>query len=366
MVNTNIKVSPNEIFNKYTLNRNFLKLIENDQKISDLIVSIGDNIFNLQSYKFGYEYQLHDFCLYTETYNDTVLVFILQNIINNNRNKPILKIINNNISFIESGWDIKNSSSIFLASTINEYVNSLCKKQLYALHENDLSYHKYGKIRNLDDLESKILKKDFSNIDSNRSKYFYPNETIQLQPNNVIQSGYYKKWDSGLLEYDIVYKLSYVKSEINDYIQYDVLKCNDVTINDSDSDVNDTSYNENKKYFADNDAKTIFKFNASGESIIDNIKQINRHKYVNAYSATIEFPIIFKDINYMIFDSNITNQVRNITSRTIDSASNKVVYLNKCRKSITPMYLMFDLTDNPDNAGLLFNSFHCKIVGRWK
>ena len=366
LTNTNIKVSANEIFDRYTLNRNFLKLFKNDQQILDLLKLAGQDLFALRSYYRGHTYQRGDFCLFTTKYKDDILVFILQCLIDNNTNYPEFKIVNYDVSFEDSGWLIKNSVSIFLNHTITTYINSIYKKKLLVLHDYNLSYHKYGEIPDMPALNTKVLKKDFSNIKEDRETNFYPHETIALQSDDVIVSGWYRRWDNGLLEYDIIYKLAYSKMSEEVGVEYSVLKCNDLTILDSDENPEDTTYNENNKYFASDEDKIMFKLKSSKQSMIENTIQTNRVPWMNVYSATIEFPVLFKDINYMIFDSSITNQERNTDLPTIDSGTNKVVYVNKCRKSITPMYIMNDLIKDPTKAGLLLNTFHCKIVGRWK
>jgi hypothetical protein len=54
-----------------------------------------------------------------------------------------------------------------------------------------------------------LLLADLSNADKNRETIFYPYYTHKIEPDNTILYGYYRVWDSGTLEIDLVYRLGY-------------------------------------------------------------------------------------------------------------------------------------------------------------
>lgn len=62
----------------------------------------------------------------------------------------------------------------------------------------------------VEDVDTKILRDDISNVNRRREHAFYPYRTISIlkeQPelSNVILDGYCRIWDCGLLEYDLTY-----------------------------------------------------------------------------------------------------------------------------------------------------------------
>jgi hypothetical protein len=57
--------------------------------------------------------------------------------------------------------------------------------------------------------DSSILFRTFTNISDEKQHFFYPYELRSFVANDSIYSGYMRKWDNGLLEYDIIFKLSY-------------------------------------------------------------------------------------------------------------------------------------------------------------
>ena len=54
-------------------------------------------------------------------------------------------------------------------------------------------------------MKTKLLLADMSNIDEDRKNNFFPNKTVMLTADNTIKSGYYRQYDNGLIEYDIIY-----------------------------------------------------------------------------------------------------------------------------------------------------------------
>jgi hypothetical protein len=55
-----------------------------------------------------------------------------------------------------------------------------------------------------------------------------------LEPDNTIVNGYYRKWDCGLIEYDIIFKLGYTGNKVeHNGFYFDEVKCNTVELSDS-------------------------------------------------------------------------------------------------------------------------------------
>lgn len=86
---------------------------------------------------------------------------------------------------------------------------------MFKLHTDDESLHKYGKLsydaKSRNSLSAKVALNDFSNIDSYREQNFFPYKTVCLQSkeDGAIVNGFARQYDNGLLEYDIVFRLSY-------------------------------------------------------------------------------------------------------------------------------------------------------------
>ena len=86
---------------------------------------------------------------------------------------------------------------------------------MFKLHTDDELLHKYGKLsydaKSRNSLSAKIALNDFSNIDSSREQNFFPYKTVCLQSkeDDAIINGFVRQYDNGLLEYDIVFRLSY-------------------------------------------------------------------------------------------------------------------------------------------------------------
>jgi hypothetical protein len=89
----------------------------------------------------------------------------------------------------------------------NLYITNNCKNFIDNHQDNlALDCHPSGKLA-MDD--SNILFRTFENISENKSHLYYPYELRSFVANNSIYSGYMRKWDSGILEYDIIFKLGY-------------------------------------------------------------------------------------------------------------------------------------------------------------
>lgn len=356
----NVDVTINELITNYSLNRNFIKLLDNDKKLSKVFIEKLSNVKIITKFVQNIKYKIGQYVWFQTIYNDEPMLFLLQSIIDNNDNTPVLEIIDNKISFEKTGWKDKNSFVTMFSTLVTGYIKKYIDSKLLPSHEISSEYHPYGVIKNEDDLNKVILKKDFSNIDINRFSNYFPYETGPLLPDNTISYGYYRKWDCGLLEYNICFTLGRDSTDSN------VVKCNNVSIL---ADSTDSEFeNNNKRYFRKESDKTIFNVtNSTKEVTLNGIKQTNRDSIVNSYFSTINFPIPFVDLNYMIFNSQCVIQQRNTTLKTIDSGVNSLVFINKTKRSISPLYVMKSyMTADGEKSGLLVNTFQCNIIGRWK
>ena len=175
-----------------------------------------------------------------------------------------------------------------------------------------------------------------------------------LSTNNVILDGFYRKWDNGLLEYDIIYCLGYYGEDIEiNGTTYNVISANNLSI-------------ENADYYLSSDDQMIFNQKGDGTVKINNLYQVGLNKFCNAYSARIEFECPFISSNYMIFGGDVVSQERDIATPTIDTGANAMTYANKSTSHVDPVYLVYPQKENIEKFGLVSNSFHCHMVGRWK
>lgn len=356
---TNINVSINELINRHTLNRNFEKLLDNDKKLAKLIDDMVQSATTIKEYYPGIAYTKGIYVWYKTAYKGKVQLFLLQNLIENNSNEPTLDDDTETASFRKSGWDNKNELKSVFDNSIKEYVGKYVQTRLLANHAYNTKYHRYGTLKDDDEAQDKILLADISNIKIDRKTKFYPYETVPLEETNSVVDGYYRRWDNGLLEYDITFKLGYTgDTEING-MKYQNIVCNNLSI----------TVEDDAKYFMSDDDKTIFQETDKNtlSTIIGDMVQSNRNKLVNVYSATVDFPLAFVDTNYMIFASDITQQKRDQDKSSVDSGSNTLTYVNRTTSSISPIYITTNTNSNSiDAVGLVSNTFHCQIVGRWK
>jgi dihydroorotase len=101
----NVYNAPNETLNQYTINRNLVKLYENDKKMNELKEFISLN--NIKTYIPNYAYKKNDIVWFKtkSPLTNKNEVFILRSIISDNIHTPEAKINEKNIiTFEESGW----------------------------------------------------------------------------------------------------------------------------------------------------------------------------------------------------------------------------------------------------------------------
>lgn len=346
--------SSNEIINQYTINKNLEILYKNDKKICDK----KTNIFIKRIYDYipNHPYEKNDVVWFKtkSPLTNKNCIFILRSSISNNIHIPEPKITEKNIiSFEESGWEDCQDFGTYLQNGISSYIQLEFVENIAKKHQIDDNYHRYGKI-DIENLPNILLKKDLSNIDINRRYFHYPYETVLLPEDGVILGGQYRKWDCGLIEYDLIFRLGFTGNKIErNGVYYNEIKCNTISLSNSD-------------YFMEESDAQIFNLSSNMEPIfINDVVETNHNEYINVYSSQINFPVPFIDEKYMIFDSQFVNYCQDIENKTIGSNLNTLTYTNRTKTSICPIYITYT-KDIYTKTALIHNNFHCQIIGKWK
>lgn len=358
----NVTVTGNEILYTHQINRNIRKLLENDEKLNELFEKVNGSV-TIREYIEYYSYSIDDLIWF---YDDTInRLKILRCIRRNNTNKPFLK----DGSYEGSGWKDENEEDDLESFGVDKMVERLINNKILT-HENDSSYHKYGQLKNYKtDVDGILMKKDLSNRNLSRSINFYPSKNVELQQDNTIVNGYYRRYDNGLIEYDIVFRLGYRGVETIDGVDYDKIVCNDMTL-----DITEGGYNpETEKYFAAPVDNSIFAYqntSQSNYSINDTTIERNRNDYVNVYGGIINFPVQFRDTRYMVFTSGTMAYDGDSSKATIEPCANSITFFDKRTDRISPLLIAYSNGSNfgssgyyTKNGSLTSNRFQCKIIG---
>lgn len=245
----NVTVSGNEILYTHQINRNIRKLIENDEKLNELFEEVNGSI-TIHEYIENYSYEIDDLIwFFDETLEKLKILRCLRR---GNTDKPYFK----NGSYEGSGWKDENEDVDITELGIDKIVQRLVNSKVIS-HEVNTEQHKYGSLPNYKtDVDSILMLNDLSNRNRGRSQCFYPYKNYELESDNTIIAGFYRKYDNGLIEYDIVFRLGYRGTETIDGVEYDLVRCNDMNVN-----VNDQNYNtENDKYFYSTTDTDIFAY----------------------------------------------------------------------------------------------------------
>lgn len=401
---SNVSVAPNEIRQvRHVINRNIRKLLENDIALDRLLTSILGELkiseyIERREYSYGElvwvnlrdwskedpaalpEGFTRDDCKYDPDPSRRTSLFLLRCVQDGNRNLPETGTIYH--TFAENGWKNENESpkvKELLGGTLTRLVN-----QWFVRHVEDR--HRFGKLlvdarsrSSQNYIDKKVLRSDLSNVDPDRARNFYPYRTLFLNADGkdrTVVSGQCRQYENGLLEYDIVFRLGFRERVDDEGVDTDVLSCNDVRINTYvGATASSRTKTDNAAYFLSRNDYGIFGPAQDSEvmrSAIDDTLQGNRNDYVNTYSGTIEFPVPFADRNYMIFSSDVTCQDRDVRAGRIGVGQNAMAWVNKSQRSVTPLYIVFEDQSkteygyNARNSGIVSNSFHCRIVGKWK
>lgn len=289
-----IDVSPNEYVTKFSINRNFIKLIENDIDIAKQISSSGSSDI-VQSFATGKTYSKGTYVFY-KTSAESQSLYLLE--CQKTTSKPpatIQNTANETIVINSEDWKIVGIPSSIDRNPVDvalEHVQTATSSFLSSHQDNDeLSAHP---TEELGLSNSTIAFTTLENIAEDRDTLFYPNTLKSLTPDNTIVGGYMRKWDNGLLEYDLIFRVGYFGD--NTDAGYQILSANILTA---------TQANQNGLYFKNRDDLRIFAQGDDYYVIVDKTKQVNLNTNVNSYYGQITFPEEFKDLNYMCFASNV-------------------------------------------------------------
>lgn len=163
--------------------------------------------------------------------------------------------------------------------------------------------------------KSTVLFTSLDNIGDDRSMFFYPSHVQTLNPDNSIVAGYMRKWDDGMLEYDILFRVGYGGEKTDTGL--DIVSANNLEV---------YHRNYNNLYFRDNADFGIFNNGAGHFAALNGMKQVNLNAGMNAYYAEVKFPQEFKDLNYMVFTSNVKNvdvESYNLKNNALDGKHDK-------------------------------------------
>jgi hypothetical protein len=272
--------------------------------------------------------------------------------------------------FDASGWKNENPSGTIYTDFFKDFTVLNLKKNLHEMHEISKKYHKFGELSSLADLDRAILKNDMSNLNPDREVGFFPNETVELDSTDTIVGGSMRKWDCGLVEYDLIFKLGDSKSTFASYNPDGSVK----TSEDLDAnylDLNSENYGgsiysefNNRKYYLDDSDSDIFSLSGGFDATVNDLVQHNVNDVLNSYCGTIKFPISFIDKNYAIFHPEIPSSIM-LDGNEIERNVNCMVFVNKSRESVTAMLIVPNYLSGKTKV-LGENRFRCQIVGRWK
>ena len=350
-----IDASSNEIINRHTINRNFLKLLENDKALAALMNSPEINKNNIKAFYNGNPYAKGDLIWFKDYSDDGIPVLhILRSLVDGNTNYPTKTMIDKVESYENSGWKDEYEYGTAIQTTILSYINLIFSSAIESDHILAGEFHPFGQLTESAEYNNtKLLRKDLENIDHERTTSHFPAETVVLSTDSIIQGGFYRKWDCGLLEYDILYKLGYNGEQVTiNNTRYNVIHANQ-------------SVDIDESCFYSTDDADLFAQEGTLSVQLNDMFQVGMNLKCNTFSATIKLPVPFKDTSYMVFGSDIACQERNTASPTIDSGANTIIYSKKAVDSVSPLLVMFPQA-GAKSSGLIANSFHCYIIGKWK
>lgn len=365
-----IDVASNEFFLRATINRNLEKLLKNDVYLAKKIEEYGTgNEFSIQCYKSSRIYNKGDAVVYIEFNEDKSKIlnlYLLESIVNNNTNEPSYEIVDTFIrDFRKSGWDDANSLFSIYNSTdenanISSLIETIVSNKFHLSHEIDLSCHKFGELSSVEELSSKLLLNDVSNIADDHVAPFFAYQTFPVKSSNY--HGTCKKWGNGLIEYDIVFTLDGSSKTMKTISENGAVENMFYYKVNSFVPLSNDVFN-NDDYFLSAIDYNIFNINGSNDIYeVNGTQQTNVSKQVNTYHGTIEFPMQFADLNYMIFTSSTANE------NGASQSPNTLVFADRQLSSITVLYVIpnYSNLEKIEETLLKNNEFQCQIIGRWK
>ena len=380
----NLDVSSNEYAIAQTVQRIIDRLFENDIALEKLYNEVFSQTM-IYEYDMSLEYSYNDvvWFLHRDNLAKKSTLYILRCDVSSMKANSLSQFPSK--SFHAIGWkDLNPDIDIFMQYGLEKKLCTFFNK-MFKQHTDDQALHKLGKLsysnNSKNSLQSKIAKRDLSNINPNRENVFFPYESICLAhtDNSPILNGSCRWYDNGLLEYDIVFRLSYVGFQIVDeeyQISADILSCNTLDFRQD---------NSMSPYFVDVDDRSIFcHLSSTNQSEIGGTIQMNTNDYVNVYSANIDFAYAaggiggqslyeFENTDYMIFGSDQMAQQRFSNNANINPSANSIIFCGKKKNQFTAILIVYPSQKNMSKSnvnatstGLLANSFHCHIIGKGK
>ena len=421
-----VSVSSNELNLAHVVNRNFLKLLDNDRRILELTGKVRNGLYRLLPWNRERTYQKNDFVWFVETYvppqnltkyNEgwternvlgedvtfvglkelsrlaelaggwtdelkaqrekveqrcmTTTLFLLRSLKNNNTTRPKLEHINLIPQFDVSGWHNENPFGSIYTDHFPEFLRRLLVAKMQEIHEGNPRYHKFGTLSSYAELNRKVLRTDLKNIDPDRPGFHFPGHTYTIGETNTILGGQCRRWDCGLLEYTIEFKLGTDEEVVDSYNddgsirRLDQIDVNYLNLRQRVV-MSDDNYNyDNSDYYLDDDDATIFKIPDGDTSGVNDILQVNVDKRINTLQGTIRFPEPFIDTNYAIFCQTPPCVCLPSLRTAVEQNVNQMVFTSKSRQSIVALLII--PTYEGDEAKLLcLNRFRIQVTGRWK
>lgn len=399
-------IASNELLVNIVLNRVFRKLFENDKELIVKADEINGGLYRVLPWDETKTYNKNDLVWYVDVYAPpakeeeynaavkeieennsdpiiikqkikflqdricTVTLYLLRSLKNNNTSRPQRTLVDMVPLFDVSGWKNENPMGSIYTDFFEDFTVDNITRMLREAHETIQTYHKFGKLEKFDDIKEKILENKMPNIDPTRKKVFFANTTFALKESKTVISGSCRKWDCGLLEYDITYKLGDSDVEYSAYNADGTVKLRD----DLDANylrlgkravesLDEGDIYDNRRYYLNDDDSTIFVVANDATIAEAGITQHNINDKINSYCGTIKFDVPFIDTNYSIFPEAISGAIT--AEENIVKNINSMVFVNKCRNSVTALLVI------PNYGGSEYrvlgeNTFRCRITGRWK
>ena len=303
--NSNVDVAGNEIVTKQSLNRNLYKLVQNDITLFAAGKTGYQLTHDIDSYSSTKVYSEGDLVYYKPS-SRTANLYLLESQHNANLNTPTISSINGVECVVtDEHWALYTGSVNLTQSSLDKVYSETAKYSSILKNEHELSNSIHEDIGEFGFNSSNVLDQSLKRIDENRTKFLYPFNLTSLKPDNVIQHGYVRKWQNGVLEYDIVFKLGKVNITPDNS---DILVANNLILLDR---------NDNNLYFSRKSSTGTFDlFNRQGNesAYINGAYHQNLLSTVNVYYGEISFPQEFKDLNYMIFNSGTRTTLNSMSS----------------------------------------------------
>ena len=392
----NLDVASNEYATKYSAQRIFNKLLENDHRLESFYNKVFGNA-QIYQYQYGTDYKYNDLVWFIDKNRDlSILRFNRTSIKSLDSKWQNLNqwsrhaYVNGALSYIaptQYGWtDLNPEIDILKDFGLDKAITTFLTRK-FKQHTDDPAMHPYGKLSYsgglTTDIDRKLARSDLANINPHRESIFFPYHTFYLDPkkDDPIMSGSCRRYDNGLLEYDLVFRLGYAGNQLVDQeynIYSDVISANILDLGKNNMD--------ESHYLTFGDAAIMMPKNVEiSESEIGETIQRNRNDYVNVYSAYIDFAaavtknvygldVEFKDADsYMIFSSDIVCQDNDADTGAMQVNPNQICFCQKTKSSFCAFLVTYGKLSkvakpgyNAAKGGLQSNSFHCKLVGRYR